>query len=170
MSDKRLLAIHAHPDDESSKGAATTAKYAAEGAEVLVLTCTGGERGDVINPAMDKPGVKENMGEIRREEMAKAAAALGVEHRWLGHVDSGLPGGDPFDPDLKNLLPEGCFALIPGDDGSSMDHQVVWMRIAANLVISDDDLGTELTNGFHELLRYFIVWNKCEATFRQQIF
>ena len=99
MSDKRLLAIHAHPDDESSKGAATTAKYAAEGAEVLVLTCTGGERGDVINPAMDKPGVKENMGEIRREEMAKAAAALGVEHRWLGHVDSGLPGGDPFDPE-----------------------------------------------------------------------
>ena len=49
MSDFRLLAIHAHPDDESSKGAATTARYAAEGYEVLVLTCTGGERGDVIN-------------------------------------------------------------------------------------------------------------------------
>ena len=56
MSDFRLLAIHAHPDDESSKGAATTARYAAEGNEVLVLTCTGGERGDVINPAMDRPG------------------------------------------------------------------------------------------------------------------
>ena len=70
MSDFRLLAIHAHPDDESSKGAATTARYAAEGADVMVLTCTGGERGDIINPAMDRPGVKENMAEVRREEMA----------------------------------------------------------------------------------------------------
>ena len=86
VSTKRLLAIHAHPDDESSKGAATTAKYAAEGAEVLVVTCTGGERGDIINPAMDRPGVLENMGSIRREEMAKAAAALGVQHRWLGDI------------------------------------------------------------------------------------
>ena len=66
MSDFRLLAIHAHPDDESSKGAATTARYAAEGADVMVLTCTGGERGDIINPAMDRPGVKENMAEVRR--------------------------------------------------------------------------------------------------------
>ena len=92
MSDFRLLAIHAHPDDESSKGAATTARYAAEGYEVLVLTCTGGERGDVINPAMDRPGIKEHMGEVRREEMAKAARALGVHHRWLGYVDSGMTG------------------------------------------------------------------------------
>ncbi|MGW7657997.1 PIG-L family deacetylase, partial [Streptomyces tendae] len=49
----RLMSVHAHPDDESSKGAATLAKYAAEGVEVLVVTCTGGERGDVLNPAMD---------------------------------------------------------------------------------------------------------------------
>lgn len=115
VSTQRLLAIHAHPDDESSKGAATTAKYAAEGAEVLVVTCTGGERGDIINPAMDRPGVLENMGSIRREEMAKAAAALGVKHRWLGHVDSGLPG-NPLAPNIKDLLPEGCFALKEDDD------------------------------------------------------
>ena len=77
MSTKRLLAIHAHPDDESSKGAATTAKYAAEGAEVLVVTCTGGERGDIINPAMDRPGVLENMGSIRREEMGGSGRGFG---------------------------------------------------------------------------------------------
>nr|BFE83564.1 hypothetical protein GCM10020093_061650 [Planobispora longispora] len=59
--------------------------------DVLVCTCTGGERGDVLNPAMDRPGVLENMAEIRRGEMAEAAAILGVEHRWLG-FDSGLPG------------------------------------------------------------------------------
>ncbi|WP_068929188.1 mycothiol conjugate amidase Mca [Planobispora rosea] len=98
------MAVHAHPDDESSKGAATLARYAAEGVDVLVCTCTGGERGDVLNPAMDRPGVLENMAEIRRAEMAEAAAILGVGHRWLGFVDSGLPGeGEP--------LPEGCFAV-----------------------------------------------------------
>lgn len=106
----RLLAIHAHPDDESSKGAATMAKYAAEGHEVLVVTCTGGERGDILNPAMERPGVKENMNAVRREEMARAAAALGVDHVWLGYVDSGLPQGDPLPP-----LPEGCFALEDSD-------------------------------------------------------
>ena len=63
----RLMAVHAHPDDESSKGAATTAKYAAEGNEVLVVTLTGGERGDILNPAMDRPGIKERMTEVRRE-------------------------------------------------------------------------------------------------------
>src|SRR5690606_23059337 len=49
----RLMAVHAHPDDESSKGAATMAKYVAEGADVLVVTCTGGERGSVLNPKLD---------------------------------------------------------------------------------------------------------------------
>ena len=74
----RLMCVHAHPDDESSKGAATMAKYVSEGAEV------------------------------RRREMAEAARILGVEHHWLGFVDSGLPEGDPLPP-----LPDGCFGLQP---------------------------------------------------------
>lgn len=102
------MAVHAHPDDESSKGAATMARYAAEGHEVLVLTLTGGERGDILNPAMDIPGVRERLPEVRREEMAAAAAVLGVQQTWLGFVDSGLPEGDPLPP-----LPEDCFALVP---------------------------------------------------------
>lgn len=93
MTGLRLMAVHAHPDDEASKGAATTARYAAEGNEVMVVTLTGGERGDILNPAMDRPEVAANIGAIRREEMAKAAAELGVRHRWLGYVDSGLPQG-----------------------------------------------------------------------------
>ncbi|OXM73148.1 MULTISPECIES: mycothiol conjugate amidase Mca [Amycolatopsis] len=104
----RLMAVHAHPDDESSKGAATMAKYVAEGAEVMVVTCTGGEAGSILNPAMDSPEVLANMSAIRREEMAKAAKILGIQHRWLGFVDSGLPEGAPLPP-----LPEGCFALTP---------------------------------------------------------
>ena len=50
----RLMAVHAHPDDESSKGAATMARYVAEGVDVLVVTCTGGERGSVLNPKLDR--------------------------------------------------------------------------------------------------------------------
>ena len=108
MSELRLMAVHAHPDDESSKGAATTARYAAEGVRVMVVTLTGGERGDILNPAMDLPEVHGRISEVRRDEMAKAAEILGVEHHWLGFVDSGLPEGDPLPP-----LPEGCFALVP---------------------------------------------------------
>ena len=52
----RLMAVHAHPDDESSKGAASLAKYSAEGAGVVVVSCTGGERGDVLNPKLDVEG------------------------------------------------------------------------------------------------------------------
>ncbi|MDZ7884971.1 MAG: mycothiol conjugate amidase Mca [Mycobacterium sp.] len=110
MTELRLMAVHAHPDDESSKGAATTARYAAEGARVMVVTLTGGERGDILNPAMDIPEVHGRIHEVRRDEMAKAAEILGVEHRWLGYVDSGLPEGDPLPP-----LPEGSFATVPLD-------------------------------------------------------
>ena len=102
------MAVHAHPDDESSKGAASMARYVDEGARVKVVTLTGGERGDILNPAMDLPEVHGRIHEIRIDEMARAAAILGVEHEWLGYVDSGLPEGDPLPP-----LPEGCFALVP---------------------------------------------------------
>ena len=105
----RLMAVHAHPDDESSKGAATMARYVREGVEVLVVTCTGGERGDILNPALkDDPEIVGNIAEVRRLEMERAREILGVEQSWLGFVDSGLPEGDPLPP-----LPEGCFALQP---------------------------------------------------------
>ena len=110
----RLMAVHAHPDDESSKGAATTAYYVSQGVEVLVVTCTGGERGDILNPQLQNdPDLLRDMAEYRRREMAAAVEALGVQHTWLGFVDSGLPEGDPLPP-----LPEGCFALEPLDVAS----------------------------------------------------
>ena len=109
----RLMAVHAHPDDESSKGAATTARYAAEGVDVLVVSCTGGERGDVLNPSYGEVD-PDAMHELRKAEMAAAAEALGVQHHWLGFVDSGLPEGDPLPP-----LPEGCFALVPLEEAAA---------------------------------------------------
>lgn len=105
----RLLAVHAHPDDESSKGAAMMAAYVAAGAEVMVASCTGGERGDILNAAAGELAhAHRDLAGLRREEMAEAAAVLGIQHRWIGFVDSGLPEGDPL-PDL----PSGCFALQP---------------------------------------------------------
>ena len=103
----RLMAVHAHPDDESSKGAATMARYVAEGVQVLVVTCTGGERGSVLNPKMDRPEVLADISAVRRAEMDKAREILGVVQAWLGFVDSGLPEGDPLPP-----LPDGCFGLM----------------------------------------------------------
>lgn len=135
MSGFRLLAIHAHPDDEASKGAATTARYAAEGNRVMVLTCTGGERGDILNPAMDRPGILEDIVNVRRAEMAEAAAALGVEHVWLGHVDSGLPQGDPLPP-----LPEGCFALEPGSEVAREFVQII-REFRPHVIITYDENG-----------------------------
>lgn len=111
MTELRLMAVHAHPDDEASKGAATCARYADEGHRVMVVTLTGGERGDILNPAMDSPEVHGRIAEIRRDEMARAVEILGVEHHWLGFVDSGLPQGDPPPP-----LPPGCFAAIGLDE------------------------------------------------------
>ncbi|NHC14474.1 mycothiol conjugate amidase Mca [Motilibacter deserti] len=103
----RLLAVHAHPDDESSKGAAAMARYVSEGVDVLVATCTGGERGDVLNPKLQgDPEIAANLPAIRRREMDRAREILGVRQTWLGFVDSGLPEGDPLPP-----LPDGCFAL-----------------------------------------------------------
>jgi mycothiol S-conjugate amidase len=102
----RLMCVHAHPDDESSKGAASMAKYAADGVDVLVVTLTDGSRGSILNPAMERPEVLERITEIRAAEMQRARQILGVRQLFLGYVDSGFPEGDPPPP-----LPEGCFGL-----------------------------------------------------------
>ncbi|EPD94745.1 mycothiol conjugate amidase Mca [Streptomyces albus] len=110
----RLMAVHAHPDDESSKGAATMAKYVDEGVDVLVATCTGGERGSILNPKLQGDTyVEEHIHEVRKKEMDEARQILGVKQAWLGFVDSGLPEGDPLPP-----LPEGCFALQDVDEAA----------------------------------------------------
>ncbi len=113
-SELRLMTVHAHPDDESSKGAATMARYVDEGVDVLVVTCTGGERGSILNPALkDRPEIEADIANIRRAEMTRAREILGVRQEWLGFLDSGLPEGDPLPP-----LPEGCFGLVPVEVGA----------------------------------------------------
>jgi len=102
----RLMCVHAHPDDESSKGAASMARYATEGVDVLVVTLTDGSRGSVLNPAMDRPGIAADITAVRAAEMERAREILGVRQVFLGFIDSGLPEGEPLPP-----LPDGCFAL-----------------------------------------------------------
>jgi len=96
---RRMLLVHAHPDDESIGTGATMAKYAAEGAAVTLVTCTLGELGEVIPPelahlAWDAEG---GLGRHRIAELAAACAALGVkDHRFLSGAgrwrDSGMMG------------------------------------------------------------------------------
>lgn len=110
MPELCLLTVHAHPDDESSKGAGTVARYHAEGVHTVLVTCTGGEAGDILNPAMDRPGVRERLPEIRRDELAAAAAIIGYDEVvHLGYRDSGMPG-TPENEDPRS------FARAPFDE------------------------------------------------------
>jgi mycothiol S-conjugate amidase len=131
----RLLHVHAHPDDESSKGAASTARYVAEGVDVLVGTLTGGERGSVLNPAMDRPEVWADISAIRRAEMDRARDILGIRQEWLGFVDSGFPEGDPPPP-----LPDGCLALVPLEHPVARLVEVI-RRFRPHVVTTYDEHG-----------------------------
>ena len=87
-----LLTVHAHPDDESSKGAATVAKYVAQGVHAVLVCCTGGEAGDILNPALDRPDVRDNLHQIRLEELKRATEVIGYDEVvHLGYRDSGMP-------------------------------------------------------------------------------
>lgn len=87
-----LLSVHAHPDDESSKGAGTVARYHAEGVRCVLVCCTGGEAGDILNPAMDTAEVKANLAQVRMAELEMAASMIGYDDLvMLGYRDSGMP-------------------------------------------------------------------------------
>ncbi len=102
--------VHAHPDDESSKGAATMAKLADLGYRVSVVTLTDGSAGEILNPKMDRPGVAERMPEVRRQELARALDVIGVtDHFWLGYRDSGFVEG--FDGDGSVLAEDAFYNL-----------------------------------------------------------
>lgn len=131
---RRLLAVHAHPDDESSKGAATLARYAAEGAQVTVVSCTGGESGSVLNERFESlHRAARDMTGVRRREMAAAQAALGIDHVWLGYVDSGMPDdGEP--------LRELSFATIPVEISGRPLVRLI-RRLRPHVVITYDETG-----------------------------
>jgi mycothiol S-conjugate amidase len=139
MSTFHAMFVHAHPDDESSKGAATMARYVKEGHRVSVVTCTDGMAGDILNPAMDRPGVKERMRELRAEELARALEILGVrDHFWLGYPDSGYV--ENFDGDGTQLA-EDCFYNVPLDDAVARLVRIVRAERPHVLVTYPEDGG-----------------------------
>ena len=111
-----LLTVHAHPDDEASKGAGTVARYHAAGVRCVLVTCTGGEAGDILNSAMDRPEVRADLAAVRRAELAEAAAIIGYDEVvLLGYRDSGMPDSEanadpanfanaPFDEAVDRLV------------------------------------------------------------------
>ncbi|MHB1139160.1 MAG: mycothiol conjugate amidase Mca [Microthrixaceae bacterium] len=106
----RLLTVHAHPDDESSKGAPTIARYRGEGILATLVCCTGGEAGDILNPAMESPEVRENLAAVRRDELRRATDIIGYETvELLGYHDSGMP-------DMPENAREDNFWNAPLDD------------------------------------------------------
>ncbi|MEO6989041.1 MAG: mycothiol conjugate amidase Mca [Aquihabitans sp.] len=106
----RLLSVHAHPDDEASKGAGTVARYVAEGVHATLVCCTGGEAGDVLNPAMDRPEVHENLPAVRMQELKRSVEIIGYQELvMLGYLDSGMPDSP------ENAHPD-CFARADLDE------------------------------------------------------
>ncbi|MGH9115247.1 MAG: PIG-L family deacetylase, partial [Acidimicrobiales bacterium] len=119
MSPLCLLAVHAHPDDEASKGAGTVARYHAEGVHTVLVTCTGGEEGDILNPAMDRDDVRRDLPAIRRHELDEAARVIGYDEVvLLGYRDSGMPGS-PANSDPRS------FAAAPLDEAVGRLVEVV---------------------------------------------
>jgi len=105
-----LLTVHAHPDDESSKGPGSVARYHAAGVHTVLVCCTGGEAGEILNPVMDRPEVREHLHEVRMRELDRAAAIIGYDEVvLLGYRDSGMPG-TPGNEDPR------CFARAPLDE------------------------------------------------------
>ncbi len=116
MTDRRLLLVHAHPDDESINNGATMARYVDDGIGVTLVTCTAGEMGEVLVPDLaylaydDKGG----LGEHRRRELDEAMDVLGVtDHRVLGGFgrfhDSGMAWHEDGHAIAAEVVPDSAF-------------------------------------------------------------
>ena len=111
MSDQPcVLFVHAHPDDEASKGSATVAKLVDDGVRCVLVCCTGGEAGEVLNPQIEVPDDPEALAALRRAELEDSCAILGfAELHWLGYRDSGMK-------DTEHNAHPGCFAAAEFDE------------------------------------------------------
>ncbi|MFF4649628.1 N-acetyl-1-D-myo-inositol-2-amino-2-deoxy-alpha-D-glucopyranoside deacetylase [Streptomyces sp. NPDC001380] len=138
---RRLLLVHAHPDDESIGNGATMARYAAEGALVTLVTCTLGEEGEVIPPELAHLAADrdDTLGAHRSGELAAAMKELGVtDHRFLGgpgrYRDSGMMGVPSNDR-------PGCFWRADVDEAAAHLVAVVREVRPQVLVTYDEDGG-----------------------------
>jgi len=184
MADRCLLSIHAHPDDEASKGASTVARYKAEGVRAVLVTCTGGEEGDILNPAMDLPEVRADLGLVRARELEAAASIIGYDELILmGYRDSGMHDSeanarsDAFaNVDLDDAV-GGLVEIIRrerpqviltyGDDQQSYPHpdhlRVHEISLPAFDLAGDVNYRPELGDPFSPLKMYYSVWSSARV-------
>lgn len=110
---RRLLTIHAHPDDETTKGGGSVARYAATGVGTVLVCCTGGESGSILNLALKRPEVETRLPKVRREELAAATKYLGYQRVWmLGYQDSNMPASGESGTFAAAPLKETVRALV----------------------------------------------------------
>ncbi|HEX6236319.1 MAG TPA: mycothiol conjugate amidase Mca [Acidimicrobiales bacterium] len=187
----RLLSVHAHPDDESSKGAGTIARYRAEGVRTVLVTCTGGEAGDILNPAMDRPEVRADLPAVRRRELARAAEIIGYDEVvMLGYRDSGMPesptNGHPeafanVDLDeavgrlvavIRRQRPQ--VVITYSDDQSGYPHpdhiRVHDITVPAFERAGDPDAYPEAGEPWQPLKLYYTVWSRRRLELMHQRF
>jgi len=179
-----LMTVHAHPDDESSKGAGTVALYHDSGVRTVLVCCTGGEEGDVLNPRMDLPEVRADLVSIRKQELERAAALIGYDEvRFLGYRDSGMPGSSannhpnsfaaaPMDEATGRLVAEirrakpQVIVTYPQEQGGYRhpDHlKVHEVTVAAFDAAADEDAYPEAGPPFAPSKLYYVVWSKERA-------
>ena len=174
-----LMTVHAHPDDEASKGAGTVARYHEEGVHTVLVTCTGGEAGDILNPAMDTPAVRADLPGVRRRELDASARAIGYDVvELLGYRDSGMPG-TPANEDPRSFarapLEEAVGRLVAlvrrerpqvivtyDEDQQHYPHpdhlRVHEISVAAFEAAGDPDAFPGTGDPFQPLKLYYSVW------------
>ena len=193
MADDRLclLNVHAHPDDEASKGAGTVARYAGEGVHTVLVTCTGGEAGEILNPAADTPEIRANLSAVRQAELEESVRILRYSRlHLLGYRDSGMPGSEdnarpdsfaaaPLEEAVGRLVAiiraERPQVVVTYDEEHSgyphPDHiRVHDISIAAFEAAGDPDRFPEAGPPFQPLKLYYSVWSRARVETLHQAF
>mgnify|MGYP003382323491 FL=1 len=181
---RRVLSVHAHPDDEASKGSALVARLVSEGVGATLVCCTGGERGDINNPALQHPHIEENLAEIRAEELAKSAAIIGYDTvELLGYVDSGMADSEhnadphnfanaPLDEAVERLVriirrDRPQVLLGYSDDQGGYPHpdhlRAHDVTLAAYFAAGDETRYPEAGAPFAPTKLYYSVWAKARV-------
>ncbi len=176
-----ILTVHAHPDDEASKGAGTIARYHAAGVHTVLVTCTGGEEGEILNPVMDTPEVRADIGGVRRKELERAAQIIGYDEVvLLGYRDSGMPGSEansdprsfaahPLEETVERLVAEvrrvrPQVIITYGDDQQYYPHpdhiRVHDISVAAFDAAGDPAAFPDAGAPYRPLKMYYSVWSR----------
>lgn len=147
QAERRLLLVHAHPDDESIGNGATMAKYVDEGVGVTLVTCTAGEMGEVLVPDLSHLAhhLEGGLGEHRREELAEAMAVLGVtDHRFLGGFgrfhDSGMAWHDDGHAVPADEIPDNAFWNADLTEAAALLVEVI-REVRPQVLVTYDEFG-----------------------------